>query len=92
MLQLPCKGSQAPPCPGGVFKVCIVLGDDIPQLPDPGHVGVVLPAPPYHVRLLRCQLRQLRPDRGNVITDFASVDVKVDAPVIGGGHAFLRVK
>jgi hypothetical protein len=27
-----------------------VLGDNIPQLPYPGHIGVVLPAPPYHMR------------------------------------------
>lgn len=46
--------------------------------------------PPDHGRLLCSQPVKLRPDRDNVIADLAPVDVKVDARVIGGGHAIFK--
>jgi len=54
---------------GSVFKVRVVPTDDFTQLPDPGHIDVVLRTPPDHERLLRFELRELHTDRSDIITD-----------------------
>lgn len=82
-------GKGTPPQEMGVFKVLVVLVDDGPQFPDPPGSGHTIATPPDHVRLLRHQLRQLRPDRVDVIADLPAFNVKVEAKVAGGGHALL---
>jgi len=70
-----------------------LLIEDLPQLPDPGQIGIVLRTPPDHMRLLRGEFIQLRPDGGNVIPYLPAIDVKIDATGIGGGHLlFFRAK
>ena len=69
-----------------------MLNDDIPQLAEKPHVGIVIRTAPIHMRLQRVQPRKLRPDRGNVITDVPAVDVMIYPAGVGGSHSFLPKK